>query len=463
MMVLLDEMPTEPIGWVRFPIESVTLQTPLTQEEQMAVKREEQDVKRRWRIPPPVLRGPEAPGPEGLAVLEEMRSELGLLLWKTLRSILLWGDVSPAERKDLFPPELVNRRQAEILAILPDERHELRAPLEELLSILSSPAKADPERIGLACTRIASWTEGEGHANTALEFLQAAAVSCPANPRFALSVMRTSRDLAHYPRAEAWFHRVVGLARQCRDWDTYIRAYIAHGTMMLRKGALPAARRSFLKAYRRATRQGLKEVRTMALHDLFVVEYHLGNEEEGDQYAAQAVDLYGPDHERFPRIAHDIAFVWLMKGAYQNAMEVLSGVLPRLPDSAQATVNGTLARAAAGAGNAEMFENARRRLQTSPDNVGLAEAWVEVARGALILGRLEEAREAAMKAESLARRRLEGQVRFMAESVLDAINAEEKAAIHLRELPAAPRSASRDQLTVQIVSGLRESAATARR
>ncbi|TVP54097.1 MAG: hypothetical protein EA351_13910 [Gemmatimonadales bacterium] len=402
-------------------------------------------------------------GPEGLAVLEELRSDLGLLLWKQLRSVLLWADVSPSERVGLFPEELAPRRQAEVLAVLPEEDHDLRGPLEELLEVIVRPDRADPERMGLACSRVATWAESEGAQNTALEFLQAAAVACPANPRFALAVMKTSRDLAQYPRAEAWFHRVVGLSRQCRDWETYIRAYIAHGTMMLRKGALPAARRSFLKAYRRAARQGLKDVRAMALHDLFVVEYHLGNEEKGDEYAAEAVALYGPEHERFPRIAHDIAFVWLMKGAYENAMKVLESVLPRLPDSAQATVNGTLARAAAGAGTPEVFESARKRLRAFPEHAGLAEAWVEVARGALILGRHEEAREAAVKAESLARRRLEGQVRFMAESVLDAVNAEEKAAIHLRELPAAARSPSRDELEVQIVTGLRESMPTVSR
>ncbi len=417
---------------------------------------EKKEVKRRWRIPPPVLRGPEAPGPEGLTVLDEFENELGVLLWKQLRSVLLWADVPGAERGDLFNEQIGSTRQADILAIVPDELPELREPMEDLLALLNDPVHVEPERIGLACNRIATWAEGEGAPRTALEFLQAASLACPANPRFALSVMRAARDLAQYPRAEAWFHRAVGLARQCRDWDSYIRAYLAHGTMMLRKGALPAARRSFLKGYRRATRQGLKEVRAMAVHDLFVVEYHLGNQEDGDKYAAKAIALYGPDHERFVRLSHDIAFVWLMEGAYENAMEILLHLLPKLPDKAQATVNGTLARAAAGAGRADIFEEARARLRAFPQDVGLAEAWVEVARGALILGRHDEAREAAVKAEALARRRMEGQIRFMAESVLEAISAEERASEHLQETPKAPSSRSRDELTRKIVTGLEE-------
>lgn len=411
-------------------------------------------VKRVWRIPPPVLRGAESPGPEGLQVLEEFRSELGMELWKHLRSVLLWSDMSPSDRKALFPAGLAETRQAELLSLLPDEEHELRHPFEELIRMIAEPTRAEPERIGLACSRIAAWAEAEGGGRTALEFLQAGAVACPQNPRFALAVMRQARDLAQYPRAEAWFHRTVGIARQSRDWESYIRAYLAHGTMMLRKGALPAARRSFLKAYRRTVRQGIKQLRALALHDLFVVEYQMGNEEKGDEYAAQAVDAYGKDHERFPRLAHDIAFIWLMKGAYRNAMEVLGAVLPRLPDSAQPTVNGSLARAAAGAGIVEVYESARERLGHYPQDVGLAEAWVEVARGALMLGRMDEARQAASHAESLARRRLEGQVRFMAESVLEAIDAEEKAASYLRETPAAPNSDSRDEISHTIVEGL---------
>jgi tetratricopeptide (TPR) repeat protein len=412
-------------------------------------------VKRRWRIPPPVLRDPESPGPEGLTVLDDFKNELGSLLWRQLRSVLLWADVAAPDRKGLFFEDAPARRQAEILSVLPHDGHALRGPLEDLLELLDAPETVEAERIGLACTRIAAWAEGEGAPRTALEFLQAASLSCPANPRFALAVLRAARDLTQYSRAEAWFHRVVGLARQCRDWDTYVRAYIAHGTLMLRKGALPAARRSFLKALRRSTRQGLRETRAMALHDLFVVEYYMGNDEQGDAYASEAVETYGSGHERFPQLAHDIAFVWLMKGAYTNAMGVLREVIPRLPEQTRPVGFGSLARAAAGAGSDDVFREAREELSRYAEGQGVAEAWVEVARGALILGWISDAREAALQAETLARRRMEGQVRFMAESVLESIDAEERAAAYTRETPPAPRSGARDQLTSRVIAGLR--------
>jgi hypothetical protein len=58
----------------------------------------------------------------------------------------------------------------------------------------------------------------------------------------------------------------------------------------------------------------------------------------------------------------------------------------------------------------------------------VAEAWVDVARGALSLNLYDDARQAAGLAEATARARKEGRIMFLAESVMDQIQSEKLAA-----------------------------------
>ncbi|TVP47478.1 MAG: hypothetical protein EA350_05050 [Gemmatimonadales bacterium] len=386
-------------------------------------------------------------------MLHDLDGDFGVVVWKMLRSVLLWAETSPSDRGSLFSPDAGQRRRAELLAATHGENHPLLEPMESLLRMMDPDTIPDPDEVGVACLRIAGWADENEFPRTAIEFRQAAALSCPSNPRFALSVMRTARDLAQYSRAEAWFHRSVGLARQCRDWDTYVRAYLAHGTMMRRRGALPAARRSYLKALRRATRQGLSEVRSMTLHDLFVLEEYASNRDAADRYAGLAADSYGPGHRSLPTLAHDVAVAWLQQGYFENSLKVLRSVFPHLPEAYRPVALGSLARSSAGVGDTPGFSRARRDLSRIPPGPGVAEAWIEVARGSLLLGNRAEARDAVRRGEDLARTRMEGQIRFMAQSIFDAIEAEEAAA--LRQVPepseggaATDRSRLADRLVV---------------
>jgi len=415
-------------------------------------KRTPKKSRRHWRIPPPPLRDGDAPGPEGLLVLHDLDGELGVVVWKMLRSVLLWAETSPSDRATLFSADAGERRRAELLAVTGEE-HPLVEPMESLLRMMDQDSIPDPDEVGVACLQVAGWADEKEFPRTAIEFRQAAALSCPSNPRFALAVMRTARDLAQYSRAEAWFHRSVGLARQCRDWDTYVRAYLAHGTMMRRRGALPAARRSYLKALRRATRQGLSEVRSMTLHDLFVLEEYASNRKAAERYAELAADAYGSGHRSLPILAHDVAVAWLQQGYFENSLQVLQSVFPHLPEAYRPVALGSLARSSAGVGDTAGFTRARRDLSRIPPGPGVAEAWVEVARGALLLGNREEARDAVRRGEDLARSRMEGQIRFMAQSMFDAIEAEEAAARRTtpeaaEEGEATDRSRLADRLVV---------------
>ncbi len=407
--------------------------------------RAEPALTRHWRVPPPLLRDAESPGPMGLNVLKEFPSELGTLLWRTLRTSLTWAQTSPGEREDLYPSNLHDRRVAEILALDVDE--EIEEPLMTLAAVTRNPERVDPSTVGLACSRVGRWAEQDGRRLTAVEFYQAAAVACPSDAWYALQMGRAARDRAQHSRAEAWLQRAVGLSRQSRDWDTYIRAYIALGNLMRRKGAYPAARRNFLKALRRATRQGLRNVEGMALHDLFVLEEECSNPETAREYARRAVKAYGPGHRLLPQLAHDIGYYWLQRGYYAPALSVFFQVLPRLAGHAGTIGLGSIARASGATGDQRSYAWAKERLEELAAGPGLAEAWVETARGSLALGLWDEARDAAGKGKALAAELGEKKVLFLAEGVLQAIHAEERAAVQLRE--STQREADAETRTLQ--------------
>ncbi len=411
------------------------------------------EVKRRWRIPPPLLRDTEDPGPEGLAILDEFRSELGAVLWKSLRAVLLWSQVPPSDRKGIFAPDLGRARLLEILA-LGIEDDDLREPMETLTQVLSAPDSVDPEIIGLACRRIAGWAETTDAPRTSIEFLQVASLACPANARFALALGRACRDMGQFSRSESWLQRAIGLARQSAEWDVYIRAYLGHGKMMLRRGVLPAARRSYVKALRRSVRQGMRELEAMALQDLFILEDKAGNLDRAVDYASRAVATFGSSHRDLPHLAHDIAVFWMQRGDVEHAFPVLREAVDRVRDVYRGIALGSLARASGLRGDEAAFDWATMELERWWDGPGIADAWAEAARGAMALARFYDARDHARRAETMARRRGENLVRFEAEALLESIRAEEAARENRsadRPPPSRPES---DQLARELLKSL---------
>jgi hypothetical protein len=196
---------------------------------------------------------------------------------------------------------------------------------------------------------------------------------------------------------------------------------------MFRRGALPAARRSYLKALRRSRRQSFSEGEARALHNLAAVEYRTGSFAQAIALANKALDAYGPTHEVLPRLAHDVAYFWLEKGVNEHAHSVFMETLGRVKTTERPTVLGSLARAAAGKGDHAAYRWARQELLRYDRGPGMAEAWVDMARAGLALDYRDEALESAQLAEEVARSRREGQMRFLAETVMNEIESERRA------------------------------------
>jgi tetratricopeptide (TPR) repeat protein len=420
--------------------------------------RQTRGYERRWRIPPPVVRDPDSAGPEGMIVLREFPSELGTLLWTSLRNVVLWSGVDLAARRGLFGEGSYEQRLADILTVAPDRI--LEEPLTEIAGLLRNPEAVDPQTIALACTRIAQWANEREAFRTSVEYYQAAALSCPADAQHALAVGRAARDRALYPRAESWLQRGIGLSRQAQDWETYSRTYIALGNMMLKRGALPAARRNLIKALRRSIRQGIAETEAMALHDLFVLEVECGNMHEAQNYAARALRAYGPGHRLLPTLAHDVAYFWLQQGYFAQALPVFQAALPFVSPVHEANAIGSLARAAGAVGNAEGVDWAIRMLEGRSGRPGLANAWVDVGWGAASLSRFQDAAKAGERAAAMAESRGEGKVRFLADALLEAVRKDRRVNDRVRGEPAAAADLSTEELASDLIESLASSTQT---
>lgn len=374
---------------------------------------------RRWRVLPAARI--HADRPTGADVLNDCTGDLAVVLWRTLRAVHLWAAAAPCDRKELFAPGAQEQRLAEILAASPDAA--LEPPLITLSEMLGKPDRFAVDRVGLACTRIADWAESRGMPGVYAEFTHAATSACPGNPVYALASARVCRDGGAYVEAEAGYQRAIGLARQIGDWDSYTRAHAALGKIAQARGAYPTARRGLVRALRAAERRGLRELRAMVLHDLFVVEMDSQQDEQAEQYAEASLHAYHVlAHRNLPVLVADVAIYWLARGRFGEALGVLLRVLPRMEGATRLAANGNIARAAGAVGDQGAYEAASREVIAAPaENPRKADSLRGLAQGAVSLERWDEAEKMARWSLELATARRENRTVFEAEAILESV------------------------------------------
>lgn len=415
-------------------------------------------VPRRWRTPPPLTRGSESL--EGMEVLREVGGEVGILLWQAYRNVMFWAAADQGERGRLFAPEAGSRRRAELAdARISDE---IEGPLSAIGEMLTAPDSTTGEAVAQACTGIARWAEEQGHLNTALAYTQAASVAAPRNSRLALAVGQLARRRGEMARAETWFRHTVMVARQIGDWDSYSRAYIALGNMLVRRGNFPAAHRMHIKALRAARRKGLQQVQGMALHDLFAIAVETDRKDQAEEYARQAFRAYGARHPLIPVLAHDVAYFWAEQGHFGRALEVFQSLEAYMTTPRDRLgLTASLARSAAGVGNRDLFRRAWTqvvRLNKDPEVQAVVPGcMLDLALGAACLGEWDRAESAAEEAYELANRSSQAKIRFRAESLLESIRDGRQAEARQMAARNASPSPKADSLANEFVRILEES------
>lgn len=407
------------------------------------------------RVPPP-LTGAEA-AIEGLAILEELPDELGLLLWHSLRNATFWARMPPAARSGLFQPDAATDRQTDLDALSLPSR--LDAPLRAIASLLAAPADAEVSVISDACLGIGHWAADEGRFGTAAEFAQAAVALRNDDAKAAYLAGRWARKRGDGARAETWFRYAIAEARQNEDWETYALSHVGIGCLFDGRGSFPQARRVLTRALRASRRYRLRNVEAMALHDLFALAISTRKLQAAERLAAAAVEAYGPGHPRVPVVAQDLAFLWTEHGRFAPAMEVLQRVEPLVSGfPEQLLLTSALARAAAGAGRMDLYESASAAAMTmipEPEvREGVAPALLNLARGAASAGEWERAGRAAARAESIARSTGEAKVRLAAEAVREEVERHARASqpVQPAEADTMVASQAERQLT-EVISG----------
>jgi tetratricopeptide (TPR) repeat protein len=375
---------------------------------------------RPWIVPPGLL-GQSEPF-EGYHVLDETRSELGLLLWQSLRDVDLWALTTPEQRGQLFTATALDARLERIGEELGADEA-LRPALEGLANLLAVPSWVSPATVSGLCEELSRWASDAGLSRTALAFAIRAALAAPDDAGPAYLVGLIARRAADYRRAEVWFRRALALARHNHDWRVYSLAHAGLGHIHMQRGHAPRARGRLLKALRASRRYGVWSVRSVVLHDLFCIAATGPDPRQAENYARAAFRSYGRRHPRLPVLAHDIARFWMSQGHFDLALSTFQAVLPHLtrpPERLLAWSN--LAQAAGGAGEAATFTRAWndvwRMIDERDDTERVPEALINLAYGAQSLGQVVRMDMAASYALTIATRRNEMQQKLVAEQLL---------------------------------------------
>ncbi|MDQ3556032.1 MAG: tetratricopeptide repeat protein [Gemmatimonadota bacterium] len=405
---------------------------------------------RRWHAPPPLVRAP-GEGVRGLAVLEEFADEPGALLWRALRSVTLWTEASVAERESLFLRGSARRTLNDVRAA--DLPPEVKKPLRVIARMMGDAAATPAQEVADACAQLARWADGRGKLETALAFMQAAALAAPDDARAAYETGRFARRGAEYTRASGWFEEALSRALRLENHAVHALAHIGMGNLHLQRGNFPKAQRSHTEALEIARRYRLREIEGMACHDLFVIADESSAFTAAENWAAAALHAYGPAHPRLVNLAHDVAVFWMNRGEFARALPVMQAVLPHLLHDPLLPL-GNLARAAGAVGDRKTFAEAWERLWqiVRRDVAGehSAQALLDFAHGAASLQEWSRAEEASALALRHAAQRKLGQVQIQAEAVHEQVRTR-----RLAVKAASMLDASGDALAAEFVSSLR--------
>ena len=344
----------------------------------------------------------------------------GLRLWQALRRVREWHG---------SPPDGFTLRWSDSLKAYEDVDPALRPRLAALDRLLRDPYPdaATIEAVAFACLNAALWAEERGAYRTALGFLHAAEDVDPDNPHYAYNLGRVARKMAFYEESEAWLKWAHFVARSYGRWEVATLALSGLGNLHRQRGNLPMARRFHEVTRRMAKLNGLRTLEGDALYDLAVMSGDFGDHDLVVAYAREALGAYGPGHSQIYYLAHDIAWYWMDGlGDFVNASHVFSALLEHVwKPSHRLLICANLARAAAGAGWKDMFENMWLEswgvIRQSFDQEGHAAALAQLALGAGSLSDWERAIIAAEEALRIGRARKEAPIVHIVESILQSV------------------------------------------
>src|SRR3712207_1715661 len=130
-------------------------------------------------------------GVAGLDTVAELPTDVSTLLWRVLRTVLLWAAEDAAHRGELLEGDALAGWEESLLTSTFDA--ELRMPLAVIVGELGRGEQASPGRVSWACLCITDWALGKRGSRTALAFAEAAALASPEQARYAWVAGRMMR------------------------------------------------------------------------------------------------------------------------------------------------------------------------------------------------------------------------------------------------------------------------------
>jgi tetratricopeptide (TPR) repeat protein len=360
------------------------------------------------------------------AIARELPTEFALPVWQALSSLLRWAMEEPALRGDLF--EASSMREWEEQLLRESWEVELRAAVVVIVGDLADPSKASPEALAHACMCVVEWALAHDYSATVLGFVEAAALCMPENPGYAWLVGRFLRSNGSLREAAFWLKRAERTAAARNDREVQIRALNSLGNLhshMTRD--LKAAAKCHHDSLRLARRYQKLDREGELLHDLFVVSWYSGDADAAEEYARQALAVYGPDHARLPALAHDLASCWMWQGYYARAAAILRETIHHFTDGTESIrAVAAYARAVAGAGDSAGFSSLAAEVWRRVDDraTGLAGgiALIELVCGAASLSDWPVAQRALERAVEIASRGDAAELRSETDALLSAVD-----------------------------------------
>lgn len=231
------------------------------------------------------------------------------------------------------------------------------------------------------------------------------------------------RTLAEWDEATAAFARAGYAATMCGDIVTVLRARIYEAKISIERGNLPYGQSLLEETTREADANGLREVRSMAVHDRADIAFRRGQYDLAVTLGYEALEGY-TDPSLRDRVLGDIAAAFFelgLRSAARDAHLILAATAQEQHTRWVATIN--LMECAAADGREPVFEQYRRELADASLPATLACHYqFYVGEGYRIFGHIDAARAALSRALDLAERHKINQMVFRAEQSLRSID-----------------------------------------
>lgn len=375
----------------------------------------------------------------GAGIFADLQPTDAVILWRVLRLVLSFaqGEYDSA----WFDAERLRRWEEELLRGVADAR--FRSPCAVIVGELADPDHADMQCVAHACWCIVEWAlDGDRSVATALVFAEAAALSWPMNPRYALATGRLFRRNGRLREGETWLNRSRRLAAHHADNECLALSTSSLGMLHWEQGSLKQAQRYLARAQRVARRHGLRTLEGEVLHNRLVLAIDCGELDAAEAFAQAAFERYVPSHPKLPALAYDTAYLWLSRGHVVRALRVFQALIPHFSGScARVQVLCATCKAAGLLGEHDVFASCAAQVvemtaQRPPDSPRAA-ALVDLGVGALALDKTELAESVLTEALRLARERGLSETLVKADQALEQLRRGER--VLSRRASADPR------------------------